>query len=217
MKLKTLLCRVPRSRILCVVLPFFHLSSRHTVLEKRKIFYFNFPFTNKNWNPHKDEMEAERACILLQIEVATNLKMTRLMTDSPRPLCDSNRTAQRPNTLHGSLFLLVLLLLWYNRYCFKWSTNKNNDILARLNLPKLQLRRRHLDALFLVNLFTNETCCISNPNTVCLCRPTRIIRHHSVAYLILCIVRRLVLQPDVVLPVTLSLGISTISIAVILR
>ena len=37
--------------------------------------------------------------------------MTRLMTDRPRPLCDSNQTAQRPNTLHGSLLLLLLLLL----------------------------------------------------------------------------------------------------------
>jgi hypothetical protein len=69
------------------------------------------------------------------------------MADSSRPLCDSNQTAKRPNTLHVSLFVLVLLLvlvlLWYNRYRINGYTNNNNDILARLNLPKLQSRRRH--------------------------------------------------------------------------
>jgi hypothetical protein len=129
-------------------------------------------------------MEADITCILLQIEVATNLKMTRLMTDSPRPLCDSNRTAKRSNTLQASplilVLLLVLVLLWYNRYRINGFTKNNNNILARLNLPKLQSRRRHLDALFLVNVFTNKTCCISTRDTVSLRKPTRFIRHHSV-------------------------------------
>jgi len=56
-------------------------------------------------------MEADRTCIILQIEAATNLRMTRLMTDRSRPLRDSNQTAKRPNTLHGSLLVLVLLLV----------------------------------------------------------------------------------------------------------
>jgi len=80
-------------------------------------------------------MEADRTCILLQIEAATNLRITRLMTDRPRPLCDSSQKTQRPNKLHGSLLilvsLLVLALLWYNRYCINGSTNNNNGILAR--------------------------------------------------------------------------------------
>jgi ABC-type maltose transport system permease subunit len=158
-------------------------------------------------------MEADRTCIILQIEAATNLRMTRLMTDRSRPLRDSNQTAKRPNTLHGSLLVLVLLLvlLWNNIYRINESTNNNNNILARLNLPKLQSRRRHPDTLILVNVFTYKTYCNSVLNTVSLCKPTRFIRHHSVVYLILCIVRRSVLQPDVFLPVMLSVGISIIS------
>ena len=146
-------------------------------------------------------MEADRTCILLRIKAATNLRMTRLMMDRPRLLCDSNQTAQRPNTLHGILLLLLVsllvsVLLWYNRYCINGSINNNNDILYTLNLPKLQSRRRHIDALFLVNVFSNKTCCTSIPDSVSLCKPNRFIRHHSVVYLILCIVRRLFLQAD---------------------
>jgi len=217
-KLKSLLCRVPKSRMLGAVLPFFLSSSWHDDWAKGK--YFLFPFTNKNLRPLREGLEVDRTCILLRIEAATNLRMTRLMMDRPRPLCDSNQTAQRPNKLHGLLFvlilLLVLVLLWYNRYYINGFINNNNDILARLNLPKLQSRRWHLDALYLVNVFTNKTCCTSIPNTVSLCKPNRFIRHHSVVYLILCIIWSL-LQPDVFLPVMLSLGITIISITVVFR
>ena len=150
--MNTLLCRVPRSRMLGAVLPFFLLSPRHEAWPKGK-YYVHFPFTNKNLSPHREGMETDRTCILLQREAATNLRITTLMTDRPRPLCDSNQLAQRPNALHGSLLVLVSLLvsviLWYNRYRINGSTNNNNDILSRLNLPKLQSRRRNIDALFL--------------------------------------------------------------------
>jgi len=207
--------------MLGAVLPFFHLSSRHAASAKGK-HYFHFPFTNKNLSPHRKGMEADRNCILLQTQSSTNLMMTRLMTDRPRPLSDSNQMAQRPNTLHGSLLLLlasllVSVLLWYNRHRMNGSTTNNNDTSASLNLPKLQSRRWHLDALFIVNVFSNKTCCTSIPNKVSLWKPTRFIRHHSVVHLILHIVRRSALQADMFLPLMLSLGISIISITAVLR
>jgi len=85
-----------------------------------------------------------------------------------------------------------------------------------LNLPKLQSRRRHIDVLILVNVFSNKTRCTSIPNTVSLCKPSSFIRQHSVVYLILCIVRRTLLQPDVHLLLMMSLGVSIISITVVL-
>jgi len=217
-RLKTLICRVPRSRMLGAVLPFFHLSSWHAASAKGK-HYFHFPFTNKNLSPNRKGLEADRTCILLQTQSATNLMTTRLMTDGPRPLSDSNQTDQRPNTLHGSLLLLLLvsLLLWYNRYRINGSTTSNNDTLASLNLPKLQSRRWHLNVLFLVNVFSNKTCCTSIPNKVSSCKLTRFISHHSVVYLILYIVRRSALQAVMFLPLMLSLGISIISITAVLR
>jgi hypothetical protein len=114
--------------VLGAELPFFHLSSRQAASAEGKN-YFHFPFANKNLSPHTERMEADRTCILLQIEATANLRITRLMTDRPRPLCESNQKTQRPNTLHGSLLVLVLVLLWYNRYRINGSTN-NNDILA---------------------------------------------------------------------------------------
>jgi hypothetical protein len=56
-------------------------------------------------------MEADRTCILLQKEASTNLRMARMMRDRSRLLRDSNQTAKRPNTLHGSQLELLLLLL----------------------------------------------------------------------------------------------------------
>jgi hypothetical protein len=53
-------------------------------------------------------------------------------------------------------------------------------MLARLNLPTLQSRRRHLDALYLINVFTNETCCSSIPDTLSVRVPTTFSRHYTV-------------------------------------
>jgi len=44
----------------------------------------------------------------------------------------------------------------------------------------LHSRRRHLDALFRIDVFNNEISCSSILNTVTLCVPTQTIRNHSV-------------------------------------
>jgi hypothetical protein len=58
--------------MLGAVFPFFYLSPRHAASAKGK-YYFHFPFTNKYLSPHREGMEADRTCIPLQVEAATNL------------------------------------------------------------------------------------------------------------------------------------------------
>jgi hypothetical protein len=52
-------------------------------------------------------------------------------------------------------------------------------ILARLNISTLHSRRKHLDALFLINVFKNKINCSSIFDTISLQIPARIIRDLS--------------------------------------
>jgi hypothetical protein len=56
---------------------------------------------------------------------------------------------------------------------------KYEDILVRLNFSTLHLRRRHLDALFLINLSKGKMSCSSVFDTVSLRIPTRSVRDYS--------------------------------------
>jgi hypothetical protein len=63
----------------------------------------------------------------------------------------------------------------YNGVC----NYKYEDILFRLNLLTLQLRTRHLDALFLIDVFIGNICCSSILGSVSLRILSRSIRHYS--------------------------------------
>jgi hypothetical protein len=56
---------------------------------------------------------------------------------------------------------------------------KYEDILVRLNFLMLHLRRRHPDALFLINTFKGKISCSSVFDTVSLRIPTRSIRDYT--------------------------------------
>jgi hypothetical protein len=53
------------------------------------------------------------------------------------------------------------------------------DILVRLNFLTLHLRRRHLDVLFLINVFEGKISCSPVFDTVSLRIPTRSIRDYT--------------------------------------
>jgi hypothetical protein len=56
---------------------------------------------------------------------------------------------------------------------------KYEDILVRLNILTLHLRRRHLDDLFIINVFKGKISCSSVFDTVSLRIPTRSIRDYT--------------------------------------
>jgi hypothetical protein len=60
---------------------------------------------------------------------------------------------------------------------------KYEDILVRLNLETLHLKRRYLDALFLINVFKGKISCSSVFDTVSLRITTRSIRDYSTSTL----------------------------------
>jgi hypothetical protein len=66
--------------------------------------------------------------------------------------------------------------LCYTRFFNGVCGYKYEDILVRLNFLTLHLRRRHLDALFLINVFKGKISCSSIFDTVSLRIPTRSIR-----------------------------------------
>jgi hypothetical protein len=69
--------------------------------------------------------------------------------------------------------------LCYTRFLNGVCNYNYEDILLRLNLLTLQLRRRHLDALFLINVFRGKICCSTILDSVSLRIPSRSIRDHS--------------------------------------
>jgi hypothetical protein len=66
--------------------------------------------------------------------------------------------------------------LCYTRFFNGVCDYKYEDVLLRLNFLTLHLRRRHLDALFLINVFKGKISCSSVFDTVSLLIPTRSIR-----------------------------------------
>jgi hypothetical protein len=68
-----------------------------------------------------------------------------------------------------------MLLHFFNGVCIY----NYEDILFRLNLLTPQLGRRHLDALFLINVFIGNICCSSILDSVSLRILSRSIRHYS--------------------------------------
>jgi membrane-associated HD superfamily phosphohydrolase len=52
-------------------------------------------------------------------------------------------------------------------------------MLYRFNISTLYSRRKHLDSLFLINVFINKISCSSIFDTVSLCIPSRTIRDFS--------------------------------------
>jgi hypothetical protein len=69
--------------------------------------------------------------------------------------------------------------LCYTRFFNVVCDYKYEDILLRLNFLTLHSRRRHLDALFLINVFKGKICCSSVFDTISLRVPTRSIRDYS--------------------------------------
>jgi hypothetical protein len=70
--------------------------------------------------------------------------------------------------------------LCYRRF-YQFDFRRNYDvILERLGLITLHSRRRHLDALFLINVFTNTIECQSIMDTVSLRVPSKLIRDFSI-------------------------------------
>jgi hypothetical protein len=82
--------------------------------------------------------------------------------------------------LHGnSLKLLLTVALCYTRFFNGVCDYKYVDILVRLNFLTLHLRRRHLDALLLIDVFKGKISCSSVFDAVSLRIPTRSIRDYS--------------------------------------
>jgi hypothetical protein len=81
----------------------------------------------------------------------------------------------------------AILLLFCDYYYYYYYTRFFNgvcdynyeDILVRLNFLTLYLRRRHLDALFLINVFKGKISCSSVFDIVSLRIPTRSIRDYT--------------------------------------
>jgi hypothetical protein len=90
---------------------------------------------------------------------------------------------------------------------------KYEDILVRLNLLTLHLRRRHLDALFLINFFKGKISCSSAFDTVSLRIPTRSVRDYSTFTVYR--ISRSVPKPDVFLLPMQSVGASTSLIQIV--
>jgi hypothetical protein len=66
--------------------------------------------------------------------------------------------------------------LCYRRF-YQFDFPRNYDeTLERLGLRTLHSRRRHLDALFLINVFNNTIDCQSIRNTVNLRVPSKLVR-----------------------------------------
>jgi hypothetical protein len=59
------------------------------------------------------------------------------------------------------------------------STSKYDDILDRLNFLPFHVRRRHLDAVFLINAFKGNIACPSILDSVGLRNPSRSVRDFS--------------------------------------
>jgi hypothetical protein len=68
--------------------------------------------------------------------------------------------------------------LWYGTFFVGVFCNNYEGILASLNLSTLYSRPRHLDVLFLVNVFRTKVCCSSIFDSVNIRIPTRIIRDY---------------------------------------
>jgi hypothetical protein len=69
--------------------------------------------------------------------------------------------------------------LCYTRFFNGVCDYNYEDILVRLNFLTLHLRKRHLDALFLINVFKGKISCSSVSDTVSLRIPTRSIRDYT--------------------------------------
>jgi hypothetical protein len=67
----------------------------------------------------------------------------------------------------------------YTRFFSNASTSKYEDILDRLNFLPLHVRRKHLDADFLINAFKGNITCPSILDSVGLRIPSRSIRDFS--------------------------------------
>jgi hypothetical protein len=89
---------------------------------------------------------------------------------------------------------------------------KYEDILVILNILTLRLRRRHLDALFLINVFKGKISCSSVFDTVILRTPTRLLETYLLKLYI--VISRSVPQPDVFLLMQ-SVGASTSLIQIV--
>jgi hypothetical protein len=57
--------------------------------------------------------------------------------------------------------------------------HKYDNVLEKLNFLMLHNRRRQLDALFLINVFSGAKCCSSDLETVGIRVPTRYIRNFT--------------------------------------
>jgi hypothetical protein len=68
--------------------------------------------------------------------------------------------------------------LYYNRF-FQDTEYHYNNLLEKLNFLTLHKRRRHSDALFLINVFSGAKCCSSVLETVGIRVPTRNIRNFT--------------------------------------
>jgi hypothetical protein len=77
------------------------------------------------------------------------------------------------------LLLFLLLLLYLLQKIFYDIEYHYDIILEKLNLQTLHIRRRHIDALFLINAFCGTKYCPSVLETVGLRVPTRNIRNFT--------------------------------------
>jgi hypothetical protein len=69
--------------------------------------------------------------------------------------------------------------LYHSRFCVGVGGSNYEGMLSRLNISTLHSRRKHLDALFLINVFKNKISCSSIFYTVNLRIPVRRIRDFS--------------------------------------
>jgi hypothetical protein len=69
--------------------------------------------------------------------------------------------------------------LYHSRFCAGICGSNYEGMLSRLNISSLHSRRKHLDALFLINVFKNKISCSSIFDTVNLCITSGRIRHFS--------------------------------------
>jgi hypothetical protein len=76
--------------------------------------------------------------------------------------------------------------LCYNRHFINFGTYNYVEILATLDLSMLHLRRRHIDALFLINVCVNKVSCPSILHTVGLRVNSKIITDHSIFTALYC-------------------------------
>jgi hypothetical protein len=83
------------------------------------------------------------------------------------------------NSAKLKIIQMKFVALCYSRFFNGVCDYKYEDILVRLNFLMLHLRRRYLDALFLINVFKGKNSCSSVFDTVRLRIPTRSVREYS--------------------------------------